>query len=207
MAQRTKADLARRLGVHESDLISRAEAALILGLTEGTLRTKANLHVGFFKLADSRSSPAIYPKPWVEEYKLWLDGPRSSSFSSEKSGSRGWPPLPKIREISLNEAVMMMDRWRYRELHLRCEAMFQGDESRLAALTNHQREARLLFDRSGGRRSESEADLAGALERKVRELIEPAGTASDPQKLMRLMKIVWESVLETERGWLSRIAI
>lgn len=199
MAENTKADLAARLGVVEEDLIPRRKAAEMLGLDEDTLRTHANEHVGFFRLSDSRTARALYPKPWVEDYKRWRAAGRQTRFH----GKMGPQPWPAQRQITVAAAILMIERWKYRELHERCEAVCGRSMPVAELLERHRAEAAILFNREGERRSADEPDLFDALVGKAKEVVQPAGSCVHPERLVRLMQTVWEQVLETERGWLA----
>ena len=206
MAERSKAELARRLGIAERDLISRADAAAILGVEPDTLRTHADVFVGFYRLSESQTARALYPKPWVEEYKRWRAAGRKTRFPDDKMGrDLSWPVEPTLKEITAHQAIVMMDRWKYRELHFRCEAIFGGERSFEDLLPGHRAEWQKLFEQDGKQRPVSEAEVADVLADKIKELVLPAGTIVALNRLLPLMQMVWVQVLETERGWLSKM--
>jgi hypothetical protein len=204
MSARTKAELARRLGMSEADLIGRKEAAAILGLDEDTLRTKADQHVGFFKLSASQTARAIYPRPWVLKYRDWrASGRRQGSFPSGMAGpERDWPPEPDAQPLGRKVTFLMIERWKYRELHARCEAICAKDAPVEQLWERHRSEHRILFDNDHNRRSMDEPEVFQALVEKAKEIAQPEGIFVNPEHLASLVKVVWEHILEKEREWL-----
>lgn len=204
MSERTRTELARRLGIREQDLISRKEAAEILGLDEATLRTKADQHVGFFRLSSAKAARALYPRPWVLKYKEWREGGRITSFPEDIAGpERDWPPAPEEREIGARVAMWMIERWKYRELHQRFEAICAGETSLPELLQKNMQEQRLLFDEQGERRSVDEPEVHRALVAKAQEVVAPFGVFAAPERLVSLVKVVWEHVVKAERQFLA----
>ena len=199
MAEKTKAELAARLGITEDDLISRREAAELLGLDEDTLRTHAGEHVGFFRLSDARTARALYPRPWVQSYKRWRGGERKARFH----GAVGPQPWPEQRQITVAAAVIMIERWQYRELHRRCEDVCGRRVPFDELLQRHRREASILFDRDGARRSADDPNVSASLLAKAKEVTQPAGACVAPERLVRLMQLAWEEVLRKERDWIA----
>lgn len=206
MTQRTKSDLARRLGIAEADLITRKEAAQLLGLDEDTLRSGAKAHIGFFRRSDAKAARALYPKPWVEDYKRWrAEGRQQSYRHGKRLGPQPWPEEPEPRAIGLPEAMLMIERWKYRELHRRCEAICIPGADAKALWDTHRQEARQLHGQDGSLRSADEPDFAEVLARKAQEIAVPCGVIVEPAPLARLILVVWEQVLKKERDWLSAI--
>lgn len=204
MAGKTRTELARRLGIPEEQLISRQQAAEILGLDEDTLRTKANQHVGFFRLSATKAARALYPLPWVLRYKLWREGGRITSFPEEIAGpERPWPPAPEEREIGPRLAMWMVERWKYRELHERFEAICTRQSPLSELRERNLREQRLLFDDEGRRRSVDDPEVHEALVAKAREVVAPFGVFAAPDRLATLVKVVWEHVVSSERQFLA----
>jgi len=200
MSDRTKADLAARLGIAEDALLPRSEAAALLGLDVHTLRTHPNDHVGFFRLSDARTARALYPKPWVEDYRSWRAGGRTSRFRGHMGPQSEWPSQ---RPISVRAAVLMIERWKYRELHIRCEDVCGGTIPFEELISRHRSEAAMLYRSDGTRKESDDPDLLPALVEKANAIIQPAGACVSPDRLAPLMRVVWEQVLETERGWLA----
>lgn len=203
MTARTKADLARRLGISEADLISREQAAAILGLGVHTLRTKADQHVGFFRLSAAKTAHAIYPKHWVLKYRDWRDAGRQGSFPGEMAGpEREWPPEPDARPLGRKVTFLMIERWKYRELHSRCEAICAKDAPIELLWEKHRSEHRILFGGEHNRRSLDDPEVFKAMVEKAKEIAQPEGVFVNPEHLAGLVKVVWEHVLEKEREWL-----
>ena len=206
MSERSKSELARRLGIAEADLISRREAAELLGLDEGTLRTGAADHIGFFRQSEAKSARAIYAKPWVEDYKRWRQEGRKTRFPDHhRFGPQPWPDEPQPRPITPREAILMIERWKYKELHRRCEAICGQQSAPEALWQTHRAEAQLLKNRDGTRKSLDDPSLVSALAEKAQEIVVPYGTLIEPASLASLMRVVWEHILETERGWLAKM--
>lgn len=203
MTERTKSELARRLGIAEADLISRKEAAELLGLDENTLRSGAPDHIGFFRRSEAKSARALYSKPWVEDYKRWRAEGRKERYPYNKLGPQQWPEEPEARAITLREAMLMIERWQYRELHRRCEAICVPGADVKTLWDAHLKEAWLLKDHNGLRRSADDPAFAEVLARKAQEIAVPQGTIPEPAPLARLMLLAWEQVLKKERDWLS----
>lgn len=80
MAAITKAQLAQHLGIKESDLTSRSEAARIISegskpVGEGSLRVRPMEWPGFWNLADTaRGGEVVYSRPALLAFKAWRDG-------------------------------------------------------------------------------------------------------------------------------------
>lgn len=203
MTKRTKSELARRLGIAEADLISRRDAAALLGLEEDTLRSGALDHIGFFRRSDAKSARALYAKPWVEDYKRWRAEGRQGRFPYNKLGPQQWPAEPEARAITHAEAMLMMERWKYRELHRRCEAICVPGADAEALWDAHRKEARLLRSPDGERRSWDDPAFLEVLALKAQEIALPQGTIVDPAPLASLILVVWEQVLHKEREWLA----
>lgn len=204
MTQRTKSELARRLGIAEADLITRKEAAQLLALDEDTLRSGAQNHVGFFRRSEARSAHALYPKPWVEDYKRWrAEGRKKRYQPADKLGPQQWPDEPEARAITHAEAMLMMRRWKYRELHRRCEAICVPGADAEALWDAHRKEARLIRGPDGKRRSWDDPAFLEVLAKKAQEIALPKGTIVEPAPLASLMWVMWDQVLDKERDWLA----
>lgn len=204
MTARTKADLARRLGIQVDDLISRADAASILGLHENTLRTKADQHVGFFRLSDANSARALYPLAWVLKYRDWRAAGKRGRFPTYMAGpEQDWPPEPDAPLLGRRVILLMIERWKYRELHARCDAICAEGAPLAELLHRHRSEYRLLFDSAHNRRSIDEPEVLEAMVSKAREIVQPGGASLNPEHLAPLVKVVWEHILEKEREWLA----
>jgi len=205
MNERSKSELARRLGVAEADLISRKAAAELLKLNENTLRTGAADHIGFFRLSDSKSARALYVKPWVEDYKSWRKAGRKTRFPSQKLGPQQWPNEPELRPINHREAVLMIERWQYRELHRRCEAICGQQAAPDVLWQAHRAEVELLNNRDGSPKSLDDPSLASALALKTHEIVVPYGVLVETARLASLVRLVWGHILEKERDWLTNM--
>ena len=99
----------------------------------------------------------------------------------------------------------MIERWKYRELHHRCEVVCGREVPWIKVIERHRNEAALLHDREGNQRPLDDPDLLAALVSKAREVVQPAGSCDHPERLVRLMQIVWLHVLRTEREWLAEV--
>lgn len=172
-------------------------------MDQDTLRTKAELHVGFYKLSDTKTGRAVYPKAWVEEYKRWREGPRKTRFPELMSGPKlDWPDEAPLQEITAKAAIVMIERWKYRELYRLCEAICGRTYPREKLLAYYHQQRRILLDPDGNRRSLDDPALSSALDKKISQLVMPAGTIVDTTRLRSLMRTVWEHVLEAQKGWL-----
>lgn len=212
MAEKTKAELARRLRLSEADLISRADAASLTGVAAGTLLTKPNQHVGFFKLGEEKTARCLYRRDWVLAYAKFREGDRTTSYESwAKSagkrmigfGQQVWPADPGPKEISFKAVMLMINRWRYGELHRRIEDACTGRRSPDDIRDSLREESRILYDDEGRRRDTDDPELKPVLIEKARLIIQPAGVFTHPDRLAGIMREVWEQVLDTERGWLE----
>ena len=204
MNERTRSELARRLGIAEVDLISRREAAELLGLDEATLRSGASDYIGYFRQSDAQSARTLYPKPWVEDYKRWRAEGRKGRYPLAKNlGRQQWPDEPERREITRKEAMLMMERWKYRELHRRCEAICVPGADAEALRDAHRKEARLIRGPDGARRSWDDPVFLEVLAKKAQEIALPKGTIVEPAPLASLMWVMWDQVLDKERDWLA----
>ena len=100
----------------------------------------------------------------------------------------------------------MIERWKYRELHRRCEAICGRQAAPDALWQAHRAEAELLNNRDGSRKSSDDPSLASALALMAQEIVVPYGVLVEPAPLASLVRLVWEHILETERGWLAKMA-
>jgi hypothetical protein len=215
MTEKTKPELARRLKLPEADLLSRDQAAaLIPDLAVGTLLTKPDQHVGFFKLGDERTSRRAYRKDWVLSYAEWRTKGRDRAYdrwAKEEGkprigfGEQPWPDEPEPEKLSYNAIWLMIDRWKHSELHRRIEAICGGDQSFDELRAVWRAEARQIFDPKGNKRHHGDPALKSILIEKAQEIIQPAGTFLHPERLTGIMQIAWEQVLETEKGWLEKM--
>lgn len=224
MAKISKEELAKRLGISPADLVPRDVAAQLLDRAEGSLANKvtADILPGFYNLSGKGVSGAgiFYRRDWIEDYRAWFALGRSKRNAKElraaldakiQYGALDLPEpgaTPLIAQahepLSVASVVQMIERWKYRELHRRCEAVASREVPFTELMNAHRREASVLFDSSGSRRSLDDPNLVAALVEKAKEIVQPAGSFYQPEKLVSLMQTVWEHVLETERGWLTK---
>lgn len=212
MEGRTKAELARRLRIEEADLLSREEVAAILSLDVGTLRTKASQHVGYFRLSDAKTSPALYPKPWVIKYKQWRDSGRKQSFElwAQQTGSAinarlgpqmDWPQPPDPEEVEYNILILLLARWKHKELFKRCERIIRQYEARDEILSQHYDCP--LYDKFNRIRPHDDPFVVDILIQKAQEILHPIAITGDTSMLIFEMHMQWESLLETELGFIN----
>jgi hypothetical protein len=96
----------------------------------------------------------------------------------------------------------MIEGWKVRELHRRYGAIHDPSAKASDLFAAHQAERLILFDEEGNRRSQDDPGVLEACRAKAQEIVQPEGTAYVPEQLAPLMRVVWEGVLEDERGWL-----
>lgn len=225
MAIISKEDLAKRLGISLADLVPRDVAAQLLDRRPGSLANKvtANILPGFYNLSGKGVSGGdiFYRRDWIADYRAWFALGRSKRNTIELRAALdakieyGACELPELgespliaevhRPLSVASIVQMIERWKYRELHRRCEAVASREVPFSELMNAHRREASILFDGDGNRRGLDDPNLAAALVEKAKEIIQPAGAFYEPEKLISLMQTVWEHVLETERDWLTKV--
>lgn len=100
----------------------------------------------------------------------------------------------------------MVERWKYRELHRRCEAICGRQSAPDDLWKAHRSEVEVLYNPDGSRKSLDDPAVVDVLAQKAKEIVVPYGTLVEPGQLVSLVKLVWEHVLETERGWLAKMA-
>jgi len=213
MSDRTKAELARRLRMVESDLISRKETGAILDLDEHTLRTKSEQHVGFFKLSDDQTARALYPKRWVIEYKAWRDEGKKQSFDAWLKQNRKehfniklgfqekWPDGPDPKPLGLNDILLLLARWKYKELVTRCEWIIRGGVSRDELLLRHYE--CVLYDENQKIRAYDDPEVRTALMEKAREIVFPVTLPDFSEPIVSAMHMEWDYFLEKELELIS----
>jgi hypothetical protein len=199
MATHTKAELAAILGCAQANLLSREAVAVILDRSEGTLRTKKDDYPGFYKLSDQNKGEVLYPKPWVLAYRKWLDAGKPGQFKG-KLGAQPWPEGKVQREISGTEALIMMDRWLYKNLHHRCERIFNGQNQFEDLDRQHQKEWRIVHD-GGDYRNPDDPIAIKACLRIIPTIIQPV--VIEPERLVPLVLTTWRRILDQERAWLK----
>lgn len=208
MSDKTKAELARRLRMAESDLISRKETGEMLDLDEHTLRTKADQHVGFFKLSDDQRARALYPKRWVVEYKAWRDEGRKQNFDVwlKQNGKEHfnikvgfqekWPDAPDPKAIGLNSILLLLSRWKYKELSDLCESIFRGNKSRDDILLTHYECP--LYDADKKLRDYNDPAIRSILMEKARDIVFPVISPEFDESIIFAMHMEWEYLLDKE---------
>lgn len=98
----TKAELARRLGIHEFELVDRAQAAAIISegskrLTQETLRAHPDRYPGFWNLSgSSRGGVVLYRADWLSRYKEARDARPSTTPNGIGWGAQEIPTRVKV---------------------------------------------------------------------------------------------------------------
>ena len=219
--ERTLEALARALGdIAPADLIDKHEAAEIAGLSYHSLRSRSGDYVGFWLLGYSDTSPSAYRRDWCEAYKAWRAKPpskRGGKFLIEgvanAYGEQPWPAIPvQTRAIGAGEILVLLDRWKYGELHRRVEAIFarQLASAELASLiARNSAEWKLLFDETGTVRPFEE--VRDAVEAKTAELLLPPDVVERREVFAgdtkwhreTLLHMHWIDVVQQEKAWLG----
>jgi len=191
------------------ELVGQSAACDTLGIT---LRTLAR------RLAHYRASGEdsdIPPFIMVGKQRRWrydyLVAFRDGRTSLRGLQSHGYPAGAVVltseeprahKPLSVSAIVRMIEGWKVRELYRRHEAMSDPSVKTADLFAAHQAERRLLYDEEGNRRPRDDPGVMEACRAKAQQIVQPEGTAYVPEQLAPLMRIVWEQVLESERGWL-----
>ena len=130
-----RGELAARLGVRPEQLLTRAEAARIIGVGTHTLRASPNSYPGFYS-ADSGDT--YYDQRTVENFRAWkvagrpqepLNGnPDPYRLARTAGGRLPDPPDPGVANAAL--AMMVAARWKAAEIARRWDlTMYDVQES------------------------------------------------------------------------------
>lgn len=111
---------------------------------------------------------------------------------------------PPHKALTVPEVVRLIEEWKYRELHLRHQAVAASAVETAELLETHRAERRILFDEKNNRRTLDDPGVMEACEQKALQVAQPEGTIYSPRQLAPLMRTVWEHVLEEEGRWLMR---
>lgn len=195
---------------YQSDaLITQSAVCDVLGISTRTLARRFEHYMADGD--DSDIPPFVMAgkhRKWRYDYVVAFRDRRTTLRGLQENGY----PIGKIasapeeprahKALSVRAVGRMIEGWKVSELYRRYQVISDPNAKTSDLFEAHQAERRLLYDGEGNRRSRDEAGVLEALVAKAEEITQPAGTAYRPEQLAGLMQIVWEHVLETERGWL-----
>lgn len=200
MTTLTKAALAERLKCPVSDLLTRKQVAAITGLGADTLRTKSQYHVGFFKISDKQTDHPLYPKAWVLEYKKWREGGKKGSFRG-KTGLQNIDDFVEKSQINGKTIMLLMERWKYREIANFCDAIFDSQNSYKELMAKHR--SNIFYAPDGTKRHDTDPVLAPVLNEKFKEIVAPVFVLDNPDVAIAAMYVTWEGLLDIEEELLG----
>jgi hypothetical protein len=222
VASINKDELAVRLGLRPIDLISREVAAQMLNREHRSLANKATAELlpGFYNLSGKgvRSGTIFYRTDWIEDFRAWSAMGRAARNTPEARAALGdkicygpqslpesnAPEAVEVEALTFKEILLLIDRWKYRELHHRIEAVWTGEKARSELAASWRDEQRRLLDHRGEKRTRDDPLLDQPLLDKIQEVISP-GKADHPERLKSLMLLAWQSVLDQQKSWLERL--
>jgi hypothetical protein len=220
----SRGELAARLGISDADLLTREQAAALIGIKPTYLSNLKNDGPAFYRSTNApRGGVAWYPRAIVEEYA----GHRASKAKSSFAGSVGlleWPPSSggAGSSVPVHLVVEMIQKWKRRELYRRAQKVLNDPFSEDEAFKDELRmfgapwpEGRMealavaVGDPDATARRDifkSLDDQATAVTRKLRSLCDAEGTFPSfrhpsYQVLSSLLEDAWRDVVLTERRW------
>ena len=222
----SKSALARLLGCAEDDLLSREDAAVEIGRSEGTLANIAKFGPPFYcSTAGPTGGEVWYPRSEVIAYRDHIDAKIKSSWRG-RTGRQHWSHLQnEANKVSLHTVVSMIESWKVSELYRRAQAIL-NDPSPINGRDRCEEECRLLgFGLQGDRLALLEAlddgdtvetqrkaifssldDEAEVTEKHLLALAASHGIAMSRghpsfDALIGMLQSAWIEVLEAEMRW------
>lgn len=220
----TRGELALRLGISESDLLSREQAARVIGIKPTYLSNLKGEGPGFYRSTNApRGGVAWYPRATVDEYARCRASKPRSKFTG-LVGQLDWPPSSGRPggNVPVHLVVEMIQRWKRRELYRRAQKVlnepFGEDEGfkdelrmfgapwptgRMEALAEVAEDTDATVRRDIFR---SLDDQTRAVTRKLRSLCDeegifPSFVHPSFQVLSSLFEDAWRDVVLTESRW------
>jgi hypothetical protein len=220
----TRPELAKRLDIPEADLLTRDEAAVVIGIGRAYLSNMKLDGPAFYRSTKgSTAGVCWYPRLNVEHYARHRASKSKSRFTGQ-IGKQEWPQTSEGAELTIpiHRLVEMVQRWKRRELYRRAQLIlndplapsdeFKNElrmfgvpwtEGRLAAI------AEAVDDLDPGRRQEaftSLDDQAATMDLKLRAICDAEGlfpTFVHPsyQVLSSIFEDAWREIVLTEGRW------